>query len=591
MTEEFETAPDDSMSGSETSEAIMNNDIPSDEAPHELKITPRQKIIFVSIGAAVLVGLLGLILGLLLFSGRNNEDDRILQNVYAAGVDLSGMTVEEAVSALHAATDRSIMHEPLVIHIYDGTLSLYPSDTNAILDVEAVAQAAYSYGRSGNHADDQQIRKNAHRRSYTIPLLSYLNLNLDFIQNTVDSYCAALESMYAEPSVTLIGTRPVYGDPSVQHQSMRITLGTPLRRLDAEDLYKQILDAYSMNELLLEYETPDILWPTKLTAQEIFDQYCTPAQDAVLDASTYSITPEVYGYGFDVDVLQEALDQSAPGDTIEFTMSFLIPELLKDEITNELFLETMATCTSTSSVDDNARDSNLRLSCNAINGYVIKPGETFSFMKVLGEVSTEAGYAKAPISVFNDTVVGGGISQTATALYYCALHADLDIVERKNHIYETDFIELGLDAYVNGSSTDLRFRNNTNMPLRIDANVNRHTVTVSLRSSSRLSYNISVRTEITAKDLPSTTYQMLLPDNSNGYKDGDIMVTGIEGYTVNVTKEKNDISTGSLLSSGAVSTSTYKKRDEIIARIGVIEEENTTVPTETIPADDTAIFP
>lgn len=82
-----------------------------------------------------------------------------MQNVFAAGVDLSGMTVEEAVGALHLATDHSIMSEPMVIKIYDGTLTLNPDDTNAILDVESVAQAAYSYGRSGNHAEDQQIRK------------------------------------------------------------------------------------------------------------------------------------------------------------------------------------------------------------------------------------------------------------------------------------------------------------------------------------------------------------------------------------------------------------------------------------------------
>lgn len=579
MTEEFENAPEYDTAEPVPAETDESNEDSLSDATQAFRITPRQKIVFVSIGAAVLVGLLSLILGLLLFSGRNNEDDRILQNVFAAGVDLSGMTVEEAASALHLATDHSLMNEPLVIRIYDGTLLLYPADTNAILDVEAVAQAAYSYGRSGNHADDQQIRKNAHRRSYTIPLLSYLNLNLDFIRNTVDSYCAALESMYAEPVVTLIGTRPIYGDPSVEHQSMRITTGTPLRQLDAEDLYNQILDAYSMNELLLEYETPEIIWPTKLTAQDLFDQYCTPAQDAILDEKTYSVTPEIYGYGFDVNALQDALDASEPGDTIEFKMSFLVPEVLMDEINSNLFLETISTCTSNSSIDDNARDANLQLSCKAINGYVIKPGETFSFLKVLGDVSSEAGYKDAPISIYNDSVNGGGISQTATALYYCALHADLEIVERHNHKYEVDFIELGLDAYVNGASTDLRFRNNSNIPIRIDASVKRHAVTISFRTSSKLSYNVTLRTEITAKDLPVTTYQMVLPDNINGYQDGDIIVSGIEGYTVSVTKEKTDNTSGNLISTSTVSSSTYKKRDEIIARIDESEEDNTTEPT------------
>ena len=586
MTEEFDNTPEYDTTELIAPKSGEKDENSPSEAIQSFHITSRQKIIFVSVGCAVLVGILGLILGLLLFSGRNNEDDRILQNVFAAGIDLSGMTVEEATNALHLATDNSLMNEPMVIHIYDGILSLEPDDTNAILDVEAVAQAAYSYGRSGNHSDDQQIRKNAHRRSYTIPLLPYLNLNLDFIRNTVDSYSSALESVYAEPSITLIGTRPIYGDPSPNHQSMRITIGTPLRQLDSEDLYKQILDAYSINELLLEYETPEIIWPSKLTAQEIFDQFCTPAQDASLDASTYKITPEIYGYGFDVAALQESLDKCDPGDTLEFELCFLVPEILAEEINSGLFQETIATCTSGSSLDDNARDTNLQLSCNSINGYIIKPGETFSFLKVLGEVTTESGYANAPASIYNDAVIGGGISQTASALYYCALHADLEIVERHNHKYAADFIELGLDAYVNGVSTDLRFRNNTNIPIRIDANVNRHTVTINLRASTQMSYNVTLRTEITAKDLPITSYQMLLPDNINGYQDGDIVVAGIEGYTVSVSKEKTDNTTGNLISTAPVSASTYKKRDEIIARINEIEEDSATEPT-----DSTAILP
>ena len=564
---------------------------PEDDAPQDERNSSKQKIILVSIGAAILLVLLGLIIALLLFSGRNTEDKRILENVFAGGINLGGMTVEEATSALHLATDNSLAKEPLTVQIYDGTLFLYPDETNASLDVDAVVQAAYNYGRSGNHAEDQQIRKNAHKRSYTIPLLPYLSLDLDLIRKSVDNYCAALDSMYAEPVVTLVGTRPTYGDPSVQHQSMRITLGTPLRQLDSKDLYDKILDAYSMNELLLEYETPEIIWPTKITAQELFDQYCTSPQDAVLDTATYDITPEVYGYGFHVNALQKMLDDARPGETLEISLSFLAPDLLAQDISNTLFQETLVKCSSTSPVEDYARDMNLQLSCNAINGYVIKPGETFSFQKVLGDLSSSAGYSKAPISTFNDTVLGGGISQTATALYYCALHADLTIEERHNHKYTTDFIELGLDAYVDGESNDLRIRNDSGMAIRIEASANRNTVSVSLHGSKALGFTASLRTEITGKQLPTTTYQMMLPTNSQGYQDGDVIIAGIEGYQVSVLKEKTDNSTGNILSKNTVSTSEYKKRDEVIARIGVFDEIPSSNPEQLPPAEDAAATP
>ena len=587
MTEKFEFTPNDNNFETFPGEADMDDVLPLDEdRPLERKMTSKQKIILVSIGAAVFLALVGLIIGLVLFSGRSNEDDRILKNVFAGGIELSGMTVEEAISALHVATDQSIATEPMTVRIYDGTLLLNPRDTKISLDVEAVAQAAYNYGRSGNHAENQQIQNNAHKRSYTIPLLPYLNLDLTMIRNTVDSYCAAIDSEYTEPVITMIGTRPSYGDQSPKHQSMQITLGTPLRRLDAEDLYNQILDAYSMNELLLEYETPEVLWPTKVNAQDLFTQYCTPAQDAVLDTSTYEVTPEIYGYGFHVEALQKMLDDARPGETVEITLSFIEPNVLAQDISGSLFEEKLAEYSITSAVNDNARDANLQQSCNAINGYIVKPGETFSFLKVLGNINSKNGYAKAPVCSYNDTVMGGGISQTASALYYCVLHADLNVVERHHHKYTTDFIELGLDAYVDGSSNDLRFRNDTDAPIRINASVNRSTVSVSLYSANPLGYNISIRTEITGKEIPTTTYQMLLPNNPQGYQDGDVVVQGIEGYQVSVHKEKTDIISGNVLSTSAVSTNEYKKRDEVIARIGVFDEEEPTEPEETVPPDE-----
>lgn len=581
MTEDFDIGQE-----TEAQELPLPSEEEAYEAPQKPGLSNRQKIIFVSIGAAVLITLLGLIIGLLLFSGRNDDDDRILENVFAAGIDLSGMTVEEAVNALHVATDRSFADEPLVIRIYDDTLLLPPEDTNASVDVDGIAQAAYNYGRSGNHAENQQIRRNAHKRSFTIPLLPYLNLDLTAIRNTVDSYCAALDSDYAEPVVTLEGERPTYGaSQSPNHQALRITLGTPLRQLDADDLYDQILDAYSMNESQLDYEAPEILWPSEVNAQDLYNEYCTPAQDARLDTSTYNVIAESYGYGFDVNLLEQLLNDAEPGEEVEIAFSFLEPKVLAQDITDSLYTLTLSEAQTTSKAQNSERSKNLQLSCNAINGHIIKPGETFSFLQVLGQISPQAGYSDAPICNINGDAMGGGISQTASTLYYCALHADLEVVERHNHPYTTDFIELGMDAYVDGSALDLRFRNNTDAPIRINASVSGQTVSISLEGSKALSYAISVRSEITGKSLPTTTYQMVMPDNRQGYKDGDVMVSAVEGYQVSVYKDKLSLEGGSLLSTEPVSTNEYKKRDEVIARIGTLSDTQTP-PEPTEPLTD-----
>ena len=585
MAEEFDILQEDA----ELPETIKTEEFPlpeeyADEAPRKPLLSSKQKIILLSIGAGILLTLLGLIIGLILFSGRSDDDDRILENVYAAGIDLSGMTVEEATSALHTATDRSFSVEPMSIRIYDDTLLLSPEDTNASVDVDGIVQAAYNYGRSGNYAENQQIRKNASKRSYTIPLLPYLNLDLTYIRDTITTYCASIDSVYAEPTVTLEGERPVYdGTGTERHQSLRITLGTPLRRLDADDLYDQVLDAYSMNELLLEYETPEILWPSEVKAQALFDEYCTLAQDAILDTTTYQVIKEAYGYGFDVNELQKMLDDAEAGEEVEIRLSFLEPKVFAQDIQDSLYVVKLSECQTTSDATDTNRSKNLQLACDAINGYIIKPGETFSFLQKLGQISSQTGYNEAPICTVNETEMGGGISQVASALYYCALHADLEVLERYHHPYTVDFIELGLDAYVNAQGTDLRFKNNTGAPIRVKASVSYGTVNIALEGSKQLSYTVAIRSEITGRQQPNASYQMFVPDNHQGYRDGDVIVTGVEGYQVSVYKEKTAVSGGNLLSKESVSTNEYKKRDEIIARIGTLTPDDTqTEPTAPI---------
>ena len=153
MNENFEFTPNDN-----NNEAFSDNWDVNEDSLTDKKMASKQKIILISIGGAIFLALLGLIIGLVAFSGRSNEDDRILENVFAGGVELSGMTIEEAISALHVATDQTIAREPMTIQIYDGTLLLNPQNTKISLDVEAVAQAAFNYGRSGNNAENQQIQ-------------------------------------------------------------------------------------------------------------------------------------------------------------------------------------------------------------------------------------------------------------------------------------------------------------------------------------------------------------------------------------------------------------------------------------------------
>lgn len=128
------------------------------------------------------------------------------------------------------------------------------------------------------------------------------------------------------------------------------------------------------------------------------------------------------------------------------------------------------------------RAENVRLAAEAIDGVVIQPGETFSFNDHVGDVEQDSRYRDAPVIMGGEMVegAGGGICQVSTALYIAALKADLEIVERHPHSIASDYAPIGLDATLVYGTMDLRVKNASDAPVRIEASAVGQTVEVSI---------------------------------------------------------------------------------------------------------------
>lgn len=151
------------------------------------------------------------------------------------------------------------------------------------------------------------------------------------------------------------------------------------------------------------------------------------------------------------------------------------------------YQETIGSYEAISQSEDENREVNVRLAAEAINGYVIEPGATFSFNEVVGETSPERGYKSAPVLYSSgvDQGDGGGICQVSTALYIAAVKADLEIVERHPHSAPSDYAPIGLDATIVYGTNDLKIKNNTGYPVTIYAKAVGQTVTVNLLGKPR----------------------------------------------------------------------------------------------------------
>lgn len=117
---------------------------------------------------------------------------------------------------------------------------------------------------------------------------------------------------------------------------------------------------------------------------------------------------------------------------------------------------------------------NLKLACPNINGLLIKPGETFSFWRLVGEATAEKGYLEG-MQLSRGLVVrgvGGGLCQLSNLLYWMALHTPLDVVERHHHSFdpfpdENRVMPFGSGCGVFYNYIDLRFANPTNITFQI----------------------------------------------------------------------------------------------------------------------------
>lgn len=120
------------------------------------------------------------------------------------------------------------------------------------------------------------------------------------------------------------------------------------------------------------------------------------------------------------------------------------------------------------------RRHNIKVGAAALHGLLIKPGEEFSMIKTLGDVSDKTGYLPELVIKGNKTVpeYGGGLCQIGTTVFRAALSTGLPITMRQNHSYRVSYYEpAGTDATIYIPQPDLRFVNDTGNYILIQARI------------------------------------------------------------------------------------------------------------------------
>ncbi|AKJ42505.1 VanW family protein [Pragia fontium] len=81
---------------------------------------------------------------------------------------------------------------------------------------------------------------------------------------------------------------------------------------------------------------------------------------------------------------------------------------------------------------------NLRLATASTSGIIIRPGEYFSFCRLVGKPTAKRGFVEGMELSHGEarSGVGGGICQLSNLIHWMAIHSPLTVVERANHSFD-----------------------------------------------------------------------------------------------------------------------------------------------------------
>lgn len=494
--------------------------------------------------------------------------DSLLQmpDVTIGGIPMAGLSKEEAKARLQQLAEETYSQD-MTLSVLDQTLTISPAEVGIRLDAHQVVEDAFHNRSTG-----------------TFDLLPYLNLDLEAVRSAVNALGGRFNANLQETSVRFDGARPSLEADAPEEEGLILTvvLGIPEYGLDTNALYQQVLTAYN-NGLLTVTGNCSQVEPQRPDLDTLYTQSYVAPVDAVMDPETFEITPEIYGYHFDLESAKAALAQAEFGQTLHFPFTRIQPEITSADLAGTLFCDVLGTAkTPYYGADTNNRNTNLGLACEAIDGLILLPGETFSYNDTLGERTAAKGYKPAPSYEGGLTVdtLGGGICQVSSTLYYCTLFADLEIVERWNHGYISSYMDPGMDATVSWGGADFQFANNTQHPIRIKAWRADGYVNVEIYGTDLRDYYIKMDYYVVETIPYDTIYEEMPADNEKGYKDGDVIITPYSGAIVRTYKIKCDKVTGEVISRALETTNTYKKRDKVICRIVENPTDPTPDPTE-----------
>lgn len=465
---------------------------------------PYQKLpVFPQIIAAIMSGVI-VFLGVLFIWTLGYQlvyAGRIFPGVSVAGVDLSGLTRDEAAVKLSQTLSYPFTGKIL---FRDGEKAWVasPVELGMTFDPSSSAATAYQLGRSGGWMNSLSSQTRALGGGFNVPPVIMFDQRVAY--QYLSQIAAQINQPMVEAALRLEGANVVASSGQIGRElkidATLIYLGAQLQTFSdgevafvIQEIAPQILNvdrqADTARQILSQpltltvpnstdagpyvYDVPVLA--NLIGVQRAQDQGKTEVRVALNSEGLRNLLTPVKAqvdrpaanarFIFNDETQQlELVEDSKVGRVVDLGASIaLINEaLLRGEHTVPLTIvedqpkvsgyatgqelgvtELLVSETSYFYGSDIERIQNIQAAAERFHGVMVAPGEVFSMGETMGDVSLENGYAEALIIYGGRTIkgVGGGVCQVSTTLFRTVFDAGFPVVERYSHAYRVSYYE------------------------------------------------------------------------------------------------------------------------------------------------------
>ena len=417
------------------------------------KIMKQRQIAKISVIAVLAIWLLSMTV----YSISRLTYDKVYEGVSLNGQNISGMTEKELRDLLPGMIDLSQVYD-ITIEIGDETAEISTLALSPFPAVDSMVRTAFDCGRTkkglGRLSEISDLKKNP----VNIPYM--LTFDETELQKTVDRLSRNLDVHAADNKL------------EIMQDSVHITRGTPGKGIDYEDVRSAITQCILNKKDHVKVDLKEIS-PEEISIDFLERYTYREPMDATYSIQDHKLifTESHPGIKFDEGDVKRAIKDAEGAKEFNIPAKITQPKVSTESLRQSILGDVLGTHSTDFASSSSDRAYNIELACRKIDGYVLAPGEEFSYNDVVGPRTEEAGFRMANVYVNGTSQpgIGGGVCQVSSTMLHAVVKADLEITYRRNHSLPVSYVPMGTDATVSYDDIDFKFKNTYSTPIEISA--------------------------------------------------------------------------------------------------------------------------